>query len=242
MLGALIHHSQGSVLSSFLIIKRLISFVNMQEQHRTIMRITPSRTKSSKLSRRWAIIGITVLFCSLQFSNALSEETSSLWKEEPLVVNRESSNSSSEELTWSVCGTKSPSLLEILVSSNSTDSGNETKSFTAAAAGDSGEVCSVRPKCDEINGCNAPLFCFNFTTTNTTSEDPETLLVSPRELEGIVEDSSAKNVCAIVLFYAPWCTFSVQFARKFNALGRSFRGLPILAVNLAESEPYVQYV
>ena len=40
------------------------------------------------------------------------------------------------------------------------------------------------------------------------------------------------GMCAIVLFYATWCPFSIKMAAMYNALGRYFSGLPFLAVEV----------
>ena len=106
------------------------------------------------------------------------------------------------------------------------------------------EVSLVRPKCDVGKGCDTLLHCFDFKTLPSNAsiipDPPQAVIVTPHQLESIVENQTMQNCCAVVLFYAPWCTFSVQFAQKFNALGRSFENLPILAVDMAENEPYVK--
>ena len=196
-----------------------------------------SRTKNPRVTHTWALIRISLLVVLLQVHSVISEETNNTTatekKEEYKISHVENSNASSEELTWTVCGTKRLSFLNVALGENA--------NFSSASGGVSlSEECLQRPKCDESTGCNAPLHCFNFSKLENGSTDfseARVVLVSPRELERIVENTGVQNVCVIVLFYAPWCTFSVQFARKFNALGRSFKGLPILALNLAESEP-----
>jgi hypothetical protein len=37
--------------------------------------------------------------------------------------------------------------------------------------------------------------------------------------------------CAVVLFYAKWCYFSAKLAPMYNAVGRTFSGIPILAMD-----------
>lgn len=37
--------------------------------------------------------------------------------------------------------------------------------------------------------------------------------------------------CAVVLFYAKWCYFSSNVAPLYNAIGRAFSGIPILAID-----------
>ena len=45
--------------------------------------------------------------------------------------------------------------------------------------------------------------------------------------------NESNNKCAVVLFYAPWCTFSAQAAPHFNALARVFPQLDVYAINAA---------
>ena len=189
-----------------------------------------NRAKNPAVTNTWAIIRISLLVFLLQLHSAFSEETNTAVEKDSKLSHVENSNASSEELTWTFCGTKRLSFIDVVLDAN----------FSTSGSMGVGEECLLRPKCDETTGCNAPLHCFDFSKLENGSSqfsESRVVVVSPHQLESIVEDSAVQNVCAIVLFYAPWCTFSAQFARKFNALGRSFRGLPILALNLAESEP-----
>ena len=106
------------------------------------------------------------------------------------------------------------------------------------ASHESAEV--QKPRCEEGKGCDRPLNCFDFRNLGNDSvvpDPPSVVKVTPYELERILENGSIQNCCAIVMFYAQWCEFSTQFGRKFNALGRTFAGLPVLAVDLGENEP-----
>lgn len=182
---------------------------------------------------RWVVIGILVLLSSLQFPYVSSEEA---------VHSEGSASINNTEAAEMECVSKHLSFIDIVlsISNNTSTCTGSTIDFNVTLA-DKG---SLRPKCDEASGCNVPLNCFNFRELDNGSsvipDPPQALLVTPHQLEDIVETTSVQNCCAVVLFYAPWCTFSVQFARKFNALGRSFDSLPILAVDLAENDPYVQ--
>ena len=96
------------------------------------------------------------------------------------------------------------------------------------------------PRCEESKGCDSPLNCFDFRTLgdgSVVSDPPKAVEVTPYRLAEILEDPSTANCCAVVMFYAPWCEFSVQFARRFNTLGRTFPGLPFLAMDFSKHEP-----
>ena len=93
-----------------------------------------------------------------------------------------------------------------------------------------------KPVCKQGVGCDVPLNCFNYTRL-TGNGTKRTLEVTPHKLELILENPSYTNICAVVMFYAPWCPYSVEFARRFNALGRSFRELPVLALDFTANDP-----
>lgn len=89
-----------------------------------------------------------------------------------------------------------------------------------------------RPVCRENVGCDIPLNCLNYSLSRGRTEGARK--VAPLQLELILEGFT--NTCAMVMFYAPWCPYSVDFARKFNALGRAYKELPVLAVEFDEND------
>lgn len=98
------------------------------------------------------------------------------------------------------------------------------------------------PRCEEGKGCDTPLHCYDFRQEGAETivpHPPRAVDLSPHELERILENQTIVNCCAIVMFYAPWCDFSVRFAQQFNALGRTFEGLPVFAVDFSIHEPLV---
>ena len=196
--------------------------------------VAHSTSKRSKYGSKWAIIGI-LIFTGISPLAATSEEVEPAISDD--VGENEPSTVNSVHDGGSVCAVPRVSLLSILLNGSSSDIDGRRDDVSEVSS------CSARPKCDEVSGCTAPLHCFDFrqlTDTNASviPDPPHVVIVTPHQLESIVENSSVQNICAVVLFYAPWCTFSVQFAKKFNALGRSFDSMPFLAVNLAENEPY----
>lgn len=213
----------------------------------------------------WAIIGL-ILVSSLLPPNVSSEseETESVENEDKQSTEW---TAASNSLATEQQSTGAPELHSITYSSTgdalqndnpsdevgdsplNSDVENITDSVISSEAENStnttvSEVSLARPKCDAGKGCDAKLHCFDFKTlppnASIIPDPPQAVVVTPHQLEEIIEDQAMQNCCAVVLFYAPWCTFSVQFARKFNALGRSFESLPILAVDMADNEPYVK--
>lgn len=49
------------------------------------------------------------------------------------------------------------------------------------------------------------------------------------------EHGSSKLHCALVLFFSRQCPFSIKMAPNYNALGRAFPGLDIMAVDVSQS-------
>lgn len=92
-----------------------------------------------------------------------------------------------------------------------------------------------KPVCKENVGCDVPLNCFNYSLLSK-SKLVMARRITPRALERVLENPAITNTCAVVMFYAPWCPYSTDFARRFNALGRTYKELPVLAVEFGDSD------
>lgn len=64
-------------------------------------------------------------------------------------------------------------------------------------------------------------------------EDPGVKLVNSSVLLDLltVETNSSQHECYLVLFYFPWCSFSLKAAPHYNALARVYPQLHFLAVD-----------
>jgi hypothetical protein len=97
-----------------------------------------------------------------------------------------------------------------------------------------------RPICKEGEGCDIPLNCYDFVTNgprDIVPDPPRVVELTPLELQNMLGNGTYKNCCALVMFYAPWCEYSVNFAQKFNAIGRTFLNLPVISVDLSAHDP-----
>ena len=97
-----------------------------------------------------------------------------------------------------------------------------------------------RPVCKEGEGCDIPLNCYDFIANgprDIVPDPPKAVELTPLELQNLLGNGTYKNCCALVMFYAPWCEYSVNFAQKFNAIGRTFLKLPVIAVDLSAHDP-----
>lgn len=91
------------------------------------------------------------------------------------------------------------------------------------------------------NSSNASELSSN--TTNTTSqpfwscvkynmtEQNVIILKNKSSLIWWLDEINKTTSCAVVLFYARWCYFSASLAPMYNAVGRAFSGIPILAID-----------
>jgi len=79
-----------------------------------------------------------------------------------------------------------------------------------------------------------PYPCIDYSTMpdSILSDPPLVLNVTNQQLNDILQDDSVVNRCAIVYFHASWSYYSCEYAYQYNALGRAFNSLPILAVDL----------
>ncbi len=113
---------------------------------------------------------------------------------------------------------------------------SKTCSLYDSDESETAKLKNKRPKCT-AEGCNIPLNCHNYTTSNATLGEAQVVQVTPFQLQSILEDVNVVNSCALVMFYAPWCEYSVRFAARFNMVGRIYKELPVLAVDLSVSDP-----
>lgn len=97
-----------------------------------------------------------------------------------------------------------------------------------------------RPVCKQGEGCDIPLNCYDFITNgprDIVPDPPRVVELTPLELQNLLGNGTYKNCCALVMFYAPWCEYSVNFAQRFNAIGRTFLNLPVISVDLSAHDP-----
>ena len=97
-----------------------------------------------------------------------------------------------------------------------------------------------RPICKEGEGCDIPLNCYDFVTNGPREivpDPPRVVELTPLELQNLLGNGTYKNCCVLVMFYAPWCEYSVNFAQRYNAIGRTFFNLPVVAVDLSAHDP-----
>ena len=77
--------------------------------------------------------------------------------------------------------------------------------------------------------------CYNMDQFNK-SDYTSVVIINATQLMNHLTSHEA-GMCAIVLFYANWCPFSLRMALFYNALGRLYSGIPTFAVHV-ESQVY----
>lgn len=67
---------------------------------------------------------------------------------------------------------------------------------------------------------------------NETDVVPKVMIFNSSELlVHLGPRNSTSSRCTVVLFFAPWCTFSARLAPHYNALARAFSNLDIVAID-----------
>lgn len=72
--------------------------------------------------------------------------------------------------------------------------------------------------------------CYNIKLFNKT-DYTSVMLMNASQLMTHLSSHEA-GMCAVALFYASWCPFSIKMALWYNMLGRLIPGLPVLAVQV----------
>jgi len=76
----------------------------------------------------------------------------------------------------------------------------------------------------------------SFAAENTKDGISNSTSSSLSPLESLPSRNSSQ--CSLVLFYYPWCTFSAKAAPHFNAIGRLFPGIHVLALDAYSNNGY----
>ena len=120
---------------------------------------------------------------------------------------------------------------------------NETSSKTEVIAANETELNESLPqtenttehKIEVVNSTTTPKwFCKGRNNSQHNDSLPQSVaIVDAEELLKIINSTSDNNTdaCAVVLFFTQYCPFSAKLAPMYNALGRVYNNLPILAVD-----------
>lgn len=64
------------------------------------------------------------------------------------------------------------------------------------------------------------------------NEEPKVIVLkNETQLSSILSKSNESQSCFLLYFFAKWCEFCAEFSVEVNAIGRTFYGLPVLAVD-----------
>lgn len=99
-----------------------------------------------------------------------------------------------------------------------------------------------KPICEINKGCTPPLQCLNLSTVNDPGLTPflnqgKVVEINSSQLEYLLDSPKFTNACMVLMFFAKWCQYSVNFAPVYNALGHSFSQLPVLALDFGDQDP-----
>ena len=83
--------------------------------------------------------------------------------------------------------------------------------------------------------CNAPpkprWNCSLMSLFGENEEPKVVILKNETELTKIISMSNESQSCFLLYFFVNWCEFCAEFSVEINAIGRSFYGLPVIAVD-----------
>ena len=65
------------------------------------------------------------------------------------------------------------------------------------------------------------------------------ILKNDTELADILSKSNEGRSCFLLYFFVKWCKFCAEFSVEINAIGRSYYGLPVIAVDAYALSRYV---
>lgn len=129
------------------------------------------------------------------------------------------------------------------------DSGStvhETLNIESSSTNDQYNVESVDESIAEIereivsDGSNSPTFlhkwpCTRFNATAIDWKSKVVLMKKEEDVFNMFQKMNESNGCALVMYYSPYCEFSVEMAPLYNMIGRNYPDLAVLSVDAQES-------
>lgn len=129
------------------------------------------------------------------------------------------------------------------------ENNDKTPSPPPAGTGDQNQTISnitmkIKPVCTPERGCNPPLNCSDVSTALSNDSNVTNVFghqrvvkVTPEQLEYLLEAPIFTNTCILVMYYAVWCPYSVQFIPTFNIVGKLFpTQLTVVAMDFGARE------
>ena len=109
---------------------------------------------------------------------------------------------------------------------------NQNQTAELNTSPDAANVSTEENHTTEHKKASYPCANYRDFSNSVLSDSPLVLNVTSEQLTEILQDDTIANRCALVYFYASWSHYSCEYAFQYNALGRAFNSLPILAVDL----------
>lgn len=107
----------------------------------------------------------------------------------------------------------------------------ESRSLNVFSVGNQTEQNSSNTSELSSNTTNTTLQPFWSCVKYNMTEQKVVILKDKNSLIWWLDELNKTMSCAVVLFYAKWCYFSASLAPMYNAVGRAFSGIPILAID-----------
>ena len=131
----------------------------------------------------------------------------------------------SQSIGWS----KAPNLMDILLGTV----GSDYDAYSMMSTGQDTEL-DEEDDDDSLDKPSRRVKCIPKTLpTNETYTPVVKILSSSELLERLENKDDYSHNCAVVLFFAPWCTFCARVGPHFNALARAFPQIDVYAIDAA---------
>lgn len=115
--------------------------------------------------------------------------------------------------------------------SNGTESDNQTLPTIISSIDNQTNINSANVSELAANSTNKTMQPFWSCGKYNMTQQNVIVLKDKNSLMWWLDELNKTAGCAVVLFYAKWCYFSTSLAPMYNAVGRAFSGIPILAID-----------
>lgn len=139
-----------------------------------------------------------------------------------------------QQITRPVIGSsKAPNLMDILLGTVHPES--EYDEYSLLSTGQDGDLEDDDDDDDDsLDKPSRRVKCIPKTLPSNETYMPIVKILSSTELlDRLGNKNDYSNNCAVVLFFAPWCTFCARVGPHFNALARVFPQLDVYAIDAA---------
>lgn len=137
--------------------------------------------------------------------------------------------------------TEDTTVFDNLNTSVSTEDANVFDNLnTSVSAEEHNETNNDEGKTNKTNGNSKLKWDCRLLSLFGSEEKPKVIILkNDTELADILAQSSEGRSCFLLYFFVKWCKFCAEFSVEINVIGRSYFGLPVVAVDAYTFSRYV---